>query len=108
MVMTSLDWHGESLQTVRPNRAITAGPIQLQAGVSLSPTQLLRPVAVYLLCKSLIHVRFSREGDAADSWSALIDALAGAVLVCVAGERISVMLIESIKLYSPSCFRHKG
>ena len=94
MVMASLDWHGESLQTVRPNRAITAGPIQLQADVPLSPTQLRRPVAVYLLCKSLIHVRFSREGDAADAWSAPIDARAGSVLASVPGERTSVMLME--------------
>lgn len=94
MVMTSLDRHGESLQTVQPNRTLTAGPLQLQAGVPLSPTQPLQAGAVYLFCKSLIHVRFSREGDAADSWSAPIDARAGAVLACVAGERISVMLME--------------
>lgn len=94
MVMTTLDRHGETLQTVQPDRTITAGPIQLQAGAPLSPNHSLTGGAVYLFCKSLIHVRFSRDGDAADAWSAPIDARSGAVLACVPGERISVLLME--------------
>lgn len=94
MVMTTLDRHGEPLQTVQPDRTLTAGPLQLQAGIPLSPNTLLNGGAVYLFCKSIIHVRFSREGDAADAWSAPIDARGGAVLACVPGERISVLLAE--------------
>ena len=94
MVMTTLDRHGESLQTVQPDRTLTAGPIPLTAGIPLSPNTLLQDGAVYLFCKSLIHVRFSREGDDADAWSAPIDARAGAVLACVPGEQISVLLME--------------
>lgn len=94
MVMTTLDRHGESLQTVQPDRTITAGPLPLTAGIPLSPNLPLTDGAVYLFCKSIIHVRFSREGDAADAWSAPIDARSGAVLACVPGERISVLLME--------------
>lgn len=48
MVMTTIDRHGESLQTIQPDRTLTAGPIQLQAGVPLSPNNLLGDAAVYL------------------------------------------------------------
>lgn len=75
MVMTTIDRHGESLQTIQPDRTLTAGPIQLQAGVPLSPNNLLGDAAVYLFCKSIIHVRFSREGDEADARSAPFDAV---------------------------------
>ncbi|MFV3406452.1 hypothetical protein ACNFIC_21250 [Pseudomonas sp. NY15463] len=54
--MTTIDRHGESLQTIQPDRTLTAGPIQLQAGVPLSPNNLLGDGAVYLFCKSIIHV----------------------------------------------------
>lgn len=92
-VTTLIDQHGNTIQAVQPGSTLSDGPELLVTGLpnNYGPVE---TEAVYIYCKSVVHVRYSKEGDPANAWNAPIDASSGVFIPVRKNDIVSVLLME--------------